>query len=195
MTKRRNHGPVSVKHTASGETFSVPRDEFIAGRAEAWILQQIQDREAAARDREKAAAAAELAKADDALRSLELEKQLAARDREIAALREDLDAMRNANPEAASVLQLQMQQTKDSREAFDRNQKLLAAFNRFVDQKGAQVMRVAELIEAQNATLDEEKQARIHNSHRFMDQLRIQQGLEPLHPELLSQSPAEGSDG
>ena len=184
MTKKKK-GPVTVRHIATGEEWPVPRDVFSAGKATTWIEQQIQDREAAAVRKQQAAQAAAQSQEQDALRSLELEKKLAARDREIAALREDLDAMRNATPEAASVLQLQMQQTKETREAFDRHQKLLAAFNRFVDQKGSQVMQVAELIEQQNAARDEEKEDRIRSSRRTMDQLRIQQGLEPLHPELL----------
>ena len=194
MTKGKK-GPVTVRHIATGEEWPVPRDVFSAGKATTWIEEQIVSRQQESMRKQQAAAASAQAQEQDALRSLELEKQLAARDREIAALREDLESMRNAAPEAASVLQLQMQQTKDSREAFDRNQRLLAAMNRFVDQKGAQVMQVAELIEKQNATLDAEKQERIRNGHRTMDQLRIQQGLEPLHPELFSQPTPEESDG
>ena len=62
MSKAKKEGPVSVRHIASGETWSVPRDVFSQGGAKAstWIEEQIatREREAAAQKRRKAEAEA-----------------------------------------------------------------------------------------------------------------------------------------
>ena len=75
--------------------------------------------------------------------------------------------------------------TRQANDAFDRNQKLLAAMNRFTDKKAGEIEDVAMLLAQQNKAIDEEQTAKRDASRRMMDDLRAQQGLERLHPELI----------
>ena len=51
--------------------------------------------------------------------------------------------------------------TRQANDAFDRNQKLLAAMNRFTDKKAGEIEDVAMLLAQQNKAIDEEdRQAR-----------------------------------
>ncbi len=101
MTKRKQNGPVNVRHIATGEEWAVPRDVFSAAKAATWIEQQIAAREQEAQEASRrkfeeeqvaeaakcaaaeAAASPELSRVEMQDRITELEHQLRKLTREV----------------------------------------------------------------------------------------------------------------
>ena len=75
------------------------------------------------------------------------------------------------------------QMTREANDA-ERNQRLLAAMNRFADKQGSDITDVANLLAQQNQTLDAEKEERRRASRKMMDET-ASTGPGPMHPELM----------
>ena len=186
MTKKKK-GPVTVRHIATGEEWPVPREVFTAGNAATWIEEQIQDRDAAARAAQETAKAREADNINQSLRVTELEALIAQQGEVIARLEEQNKRLEQASPEAAAGAMALMSATAQAQQLRTDLQKDMGAIAEWRQKYNEDVSVVADEVRRKNATIDAEKEERIRASHRTMDQLRIQQGLEPLHPELLEQ--------
>ena len=89
-----------------------------------------------------------------------------------------LQQLKRATPEAAHMLMALQQASSQASQT-------LQALNRFDARKGAEVSLVAEELTKRNAVLDEEKEARKLDAHRFMNSVALAQGLPAPHPHLL----------
>ena len=75
-----------------------------------------------------------------------LERQLTEERARSEALHREIESMKRASPEAASMVSILSDMTRQANDAFDRNQKLLAAMNRFADKKAGEIEDVAMLL-------------------------------------------------
>ena len=194
MTKRRTHGPISVRHIASGETWDVPRDIYTTGKAASWIEQQIQDRDAAARAAQETAKAREVDNINQSLRVTELEALIAQQGEVIARLEEQNKRLEQASPEAAAGAMALMSATAQAQQLRTDLQKDMGAIAEWRQKYNEDVSVVADEVRRKNATLDSEKQERLERNRRLFDELRMQQGLKPQFPELV-QTTEEATDG
>lgn len=166
----------------SGRKLTVPRG--LSGAALQRHVQGVLAAEAEAAAQAEAAALAATQQAEDD-RFEALQKELEAERAKQEVLHNEIAELKRASPEAASMATILSQMTREANAAFDRNQKLLAAMNRFVDKKGDEIADVAVLLAQQNETIDTEKAAKRDAGRRTMDDIRAQQGLPRLHPELV----------
>ena len=165
-----------------GREMSVPRG-LMGHELKRYVDNQLKTEEL---ERQKAAAqkVADHAAAEED-RFTALERQLAEERARSEALHKEIASLKKASPEAASMVTILSDMTRQANDAFDRNQKLLAAMNRFTDKKAGEIEDVAMLLAQQNQAIDAEQTAKRDASRRMMDDLRAQQGLERLHPELI----------
>ena len=185
MSKKK--GTVNVRHIASGEEWPVPRDVFSAGNATTWIEQQIRAREQAAAAKAAASMAATDREIKATARLTELEARLAALEEENTNLRQQNEKLHQVGPEAAAGAMALMNASAQAQQLRMDLHKDLGAISEWRAQYNEDISDVAERLRRQDATADEERQQRLTESRRMFDQIRIQQGLPPQHPELLEQ--------
>ena len=184
MNKKK--GTVNVRHIASGEEWPVPRDVFSAGNATTWIEQQIRAREQAAAAKAAASMAATDREIKATSRLTELEARLAALEEENTNLRQQREAA-PVGPEAAAGAMALMNASAQAQQLRMDLHKDLGAISEWRAQYNEDISDVAARLRRQDATADEERQQRLTESRRMLDQIRIQQGLPPQHLELLEQ--------
>lgn len=185
--RSKKSGPIRVRHIATDTYHEVPREEYISGRAEQWIEQQLQAKAMEDADRERRAAEAVIEAERKQIEELTLQQQLDAANARLAAIEAENEKLRMATPEASAAtmglmhatqmatnLRLQLQQ--DTGEISNWWSKNLSA----VDDAAAELRR-------KNAVLDDETAERKLQSGRFMNQVAIAQGLPAPHPHLLEE--------
>ena len=191
MTKRKQNGPVNVRHIATGEEWSVPRDVFSAGNAATWIEQQISQRDQNARAA-KAAAASQAEEATKAqLRTSELEALIAQQAEVIADLQAKNQKLEQASPEAAAGAMALMSATAQAQQLRTDLQKDMGAIAEWRQKYNEDVTAVADEVRRRNHTLDAEAEERRERNRQMFAELRAQQGLDPHNPALR----VEESDG
>ena len=171
-----------VRIPDSGREIEVPTG--LTGSALQRHVQGVLEAEALAAQQAEAAKLATAQQAEED-RFAALERELASERAKQDALHKEISELKRVSPEAASMATVLSQMTREANDAFERNQRLLAAMNRFADKQGSDITDVANLLAQQNATLDEEAAARKLESSRFMNSVALAQGLPAPHPHLL----------
>lgn len=191
MEKKKSSETMEVTIPETGRMLTVPKG--LSGSALARHVEGVlQAEKQAAIEAEQAAQAVLIQQEED--RFAVLERQLAEERASKEALHREIESLKKASPEAASMVTVLSQMTTQANEAFERNQRLLAAMNRFVDKKGGEIADVSSLLAQQNEVIDQERIEKRDAGRRVMDELRIQQGLAPIHPELLDKPTTEGDE-
>lgn len=129
MSKKNR--PVTVRHIATGESFSVPRDVFQAGRSEAWILEKLQQREQEAAEKQRRAAEAEAKAKAAADAAVVPEKSRAQLLDEITDLQDERKRLRRELTDANHLL--------------DSKERLLTEMRAVVDTRGLYPKSIEEL--------------------------------------------------
>lgn len=173
---------MTVRIPDSGREIEVPTG--LTGSALQRHVQGVLEAEALAAQQAEAAKLATAQQAEED-RFAALERELASERAKQDALHKEIAELKRVSPEAASMATVLSQMTREANDAFERNQRLLAAMNRFADKQGSDITDVANLLAQQNSVLDAETEERRRASRKMMDELRIQQGLAPMHPELM----------
>lgn len=176
---KKSTGTMTVR-LPDGRTMDVPKG--LTGEHLASYVAAEERRRAEAQAAAEAAARHAAEKAErEKVEELSLQQQLDAANRRALAMEEELQQLKRATPEAAHMLMaLQNASSQASR--------TLEALNRWDAKKSGEISLVAEELQKRNSVLDEEKEARLLESRRFMNSVAIAQGLPAPHPHLLEEN-------
>ena len=183
---------IAIKHIASGETWNVPRDEYIQGRAEKWINEQI-----AAREEQRAAAEAkqkqETSELQDAQVQLsQLQTLMAEQAKVIEELRAEKAKLERATPEASAATLALLHASSQAQTLRQDLLRDMGAVSDWRSKFAGDIDIVANEVRQRNSTLDEEVAERRRKNAILFDDIREAQGMARQHPELLPQETNEG---
>lgn len=183
--REKKDGPITVKHIASGESWSVPRDIYISGRATSWIEAQLDLREkeralAEAKQREEVS---QLQQAQVEL--TQLQKLIADQGKVIEELRAEKKQLEMATPEASAATLALIHASQQAQTLRTELMKDMGAVSDWRSKFATDIDAVAGEIRHRNSTLDEEVAERRRKNKILFDDIRESQGMARQHPELL----------